>query len=235
QLKIPDIFSGRANRAFSPLSCSASSKCRLKGMILIRPDSNSVKSVIFGRWFVLMNTLKFGRNSKLFSCRYLAVMVSFPVSLLVSAASSVIFFSGSEIFTKREPASRAISSDGPPLDCTPNFVDRRLGSAFFPYSPRMRSTDSIVVPFPFLDVAPYKMNMHSILVSPDKEYPSAFWSYRLLEVSPCMTSSINESHLGQTASGSYTTGETFVRNSTGRCSRNSIVRRSSVPFWQLKR
>ena len=150
---MPDIFSGLANVVFKSLSCSFSSKCRSKGMILIRPESNKVRSVMFGRWFVLMKILKLGRNSKLFSCRYRAVIVSLPVNRLVRAASMVSFLAGSEILTKRAPASRAISSVGPLL-CALNFACSMVGSAFFPYSPMMRRMLSIVVPLPFREVGP---------------------------------------------------------------------------------
>ena len=60
-----------------------------------------------------------------------AVMESLPVIRLVKAASMVSFFSGSEMFTNREPASRATSSVGPLL-CALNFMARRAGSALRP-------------------------------------------------------------------------------------------------------
>ena len=79
-----------------------------------------------------MKILKLGLKSKEFSCRNRALSVSFPVILLTSAALKVIFFSGSEMFTKRTPARRAISSEGPEALVLPNFVDNISGFDVFP-------------------------------------------------------------------------------------------------------
>lgn len=77
-----------------------------------RPESNTVGSVTFGKWLVLMNNLNCGTNSKEFSLRKRALMVSRPVRVFTKLADRTICFPGSEILTTRAPASLAMSSVG---------------------------------------------------------------------------------------------------------------------------
>ena len=61
---------------------------------------------------------------------------------------------------------------------------------------------SMVVPFPFREVAPYSINRHSSRVSPDSAYPSAFCRYLASSSFPHIISWINRSHRGHVAVGS---------------------------------
>ena len=148
------------------MSRSSAVKCLLNGMMRMRSDSKSVISEIWGRWFVSMKSLNCGLNSKLFSRRYLAVRVLLPVICLVREASITMDFSGSLTFTILAPFSLATSSEGPEESAKP-FLLSISGFAVLPYSPRIRSTVSMVVPLPLRLVGPYRINIHSRRVSPD--------------------------------------------------------------------
>ena len=174
-----------------------------------------------------------GLKSKLFSCRNLAFKVSLPVMLLTCAEFNTSPLPGSDIFTNRTLARRAISSLGWEL-LVLLFCAIVSGLAVQPYEPRTFKTLSHRVPLPLRVLAPYRMIMHSCLVSPVRPYPNIFWRNFVFSISPDIISKIKLSHLSLWALESNTTFEILVNLSELLCSWQVRFLTSSVPFLQLK-
>ena len=109
QLKNPLIFCFLLNLRFKPLSCSFAVKCFLNGITTILPLVNNVSSVMIGKWLVLITVMNTGMNVISSWYIFLAVIISFPVNCLISAASNLILCGGSGASTNLTPLSLAIS------------------------------------------------------------------------------------------------------------------------------